>query len=312
LTGSSPDTYRWTLDEYVLRCTLDASIRELLVEGTLDALFWGDVLDRARIDSVDVFDVGEVAIDGKQIADAGFTHGPKGCLLTLCLALVREPEEIRGLVRCVVDHDFDGVPEGLAEFLVVTDGYSVENYAIGVASIGRFIARHFGALDASGVAGGTRSSRRDVPQEILDRLLPPSIAITAVRRVLRSRHPGVGVIERWPSRFKVRRDGHFDFDVRRLLQDCVNTGERAFADDDVDELHKEMKVIGDSPRERVRGHDFTLLFLVLLRSRWGKAAVSDNVGAAEHEAFERWVVLDVAASDVENEVAPTTIRDWFG
>jgi hypothetical protein len=41
--------YRWTIAEYVLRCSLSGDVTDLVVEGRLDRWFYEEVLDRHEL-----------------------------------------------------------------------------------------------------------------------------------------------------------------------------------------------------------------------------------------------------------------------
>lgn len=296
-----------------MRCCVDPSLRELIVEGELDMLFWGDVLSRASVRPVDVFDADYLDLTDEEIVAVGLVPGAKGRVLTLATALTAEQRHVVAAVGTVVDSDFDGVPRGLDAVLVATDGYSVENYAIRPATIERFLARHFGRIVGPvGSAGGRRRRANAVEgQEVIDRVLPASIAVTGVRKVLAERHPGTGLIAGWLRRFKVESDGRFTYNAAKLLRDSINAHGGGFSEVDERALEEEREAISVDGRKLVRGHDFCSLFLSLCRSRWGKSAGAGKLGTPEPEDFERWLVLCTAPEDIDGEPAALRVVAWF-
>jgi Protein of unknown function (DUF4435) len=315
LSTAPPFPYRWTVAEYVLRCTLDGTIRELFVEDEVDALFWGEVLQRGSVEAVEVFDADYVELSDDEIRAAGFMRGAKGRLLTLARALASDADHdpVVAAVVMLVDRDHDGVPAGLESVVIATDGYSVENYAIAERTTERFLARQFGRIASPVGASRTRRSRRNVPagRALLHRLIAPAVDVTAVRRVLLARHPQVGVIQGWLRRYKINGDGQISGDAGKLLRDSIISGGEKFEDDDGTALEAERAYLNTDPPLQIRGHDFVALFLALLKSPWGKRAIGMNLANTEERDFGRWLVLSIDPGDVDHLPAARRLIERF-
>jgi hypothetical protein len=162
-------------------------LRELFVERELDAIFWSEVLERASIDGVEIFDADYLDVSDEDTRAAGLSPGVKGKLLRLAVELVAIAQErgLRSWVMALVDRDHDDVPASLEAFVIATDRYSVENYAITEGSLDRFMAHQFGKLRGPAGASQTRRTRRNLASGrlLLQRLIPPSVEVTAARRV---------------------------------------------------------------------------------------------------------------------------------
>src|SRR5215218_5324793 len=139
--AASNAPYRWTIDEYILRCELN-NVEELIVEGDSDHCFFLDLLSRYSLPSVTVIDADCFHVPGAEVLAAGHNDGAKGRLLTLASAICRAIQErpLSATVMVVVDRDYDGdVPDRAACAAVATDGHSVENYAPSEAALQRFL-----------------------------------------------------------------------------------------------------------------------------------------------------------------------------
>lgn len=315
MTPDSLLPYRWTIGEYSLRCELDHTIREVFVEGALDSLFWQEVLTRAAIENIEVFDADYLHVTDEEVFAAGFRTGAKGKLLTLA-AFLEARDEVTDIVTttvAIVDHDHDGVPVQLQMYVIGTDGYSVENYAIAERSLERFIAHQFGQVSPPvGASGRRRGTRTTVSgADLLERVMPACVDVMAARRVLLARHPRLGLIDRWRARFRADPAGYLSGDRVRLLRDTVVSGGESFTEADIAALDEERAYVSENPPVLVRGRDFVALLLALLRSPWGRRAIRASLTSTDECDFARWLIAAIAPSDVDSRPAPVRLIQHF-
>lgn len=290
--------YRWTLSEYVLRCALDADIRELLVEGEIDASFLLDALSRHGMADVNVFDADYVHVTKDEVDYAGFSSGAKARLLTIGAALVREEQRatLSATIAIVVDQNYDGVPHDLGEYVYGTDGYSIENYAINEQSVERFLRRLFGRTPEPVGAGGRRRRRRTVEPASgwLRRLLPPAMDVAAIRLTLRALPQPIALIDGWLDYFKVSSDGAFSGDPVDVARKSLIAAGVDVAGMSEQTLALARDRVTHSPVRLIRGRDYTDLFQKLLRSPWGKRNTGFNFATVPDEVVRRWIVAEAA------------------
>lgn len=314
VASSVPHDYRWTIDEYVLRCALSDNVTDLLVEGKLDRWFYEEVLNRHDLSAVSVFDADFLQVPDQEVRDAGFAPGAKGRLLTLAAALVYEATKspLRCRVVVVVDHDYDGVPEAIAPFALATDGYEVENYACTVTSLRRFVRYIMGAIRSPDGASGRSRGRVAVDgAEILERVLSAAAVVSAVCRVLYFHHVGVGIIGGWPRRFAINSTGGFDCDASTLLRDSLLAFATTPSDADVEALRTEQQFVDEDRARRVRGKDFAVLLHKLLKSPWAGRETTVKFAAVDESDFRRWLVGQADPISVDKSLAVVELVSRF-
>jgi hypothetical protein len=307
VTEPAPHPYRWTLDEYVLRCAIDSTVREVLVESELDMQFFAEVLHRGGIEGVTIFDADYIDLSDDAVRDAGYASGAKGRLLAVGAGLVAESERIGGLVGTVVivvDRNFDDVPDALRMYVFATDGYSVENYSLNERSVDRFIGHVLGrAPSPAGASGATRARRTTVTgAEILRRVRPPSIDVSAARRFLWLFHSDVRLVDGWLRYFRFDSDGNPESNMPSLLANSMTNAARNPAAISMEAVDAERTNVQRDHR-LIRGRDYVDLFHLLLRSPWGKRRAGKiNFALVQAHDFRRWLTL--MADPVEVDALP--------
>lgn len=306
--------YRWTLDEYVLRAELGTdTFREILVEGSTDRSFFKSVFDRYRLDDVVVRDHGYLEIADDEIQAAGFMTGAKGGLLTLASRVAASPMYASNdaIVVVVVDRDFDELPDaGLAAIALVTDYYSVENYALTERSMDRFVRQVLAREPRPPGAGGVVPASRNACSgaELMERIIPACIDIAAVRLVLRTDDPPLRAIERWSDYFSVSPDGAY---VGRGADLAKATLERSARPSEgvADRLVLAVGEAAQAPRKYVRGRDFVRLLHKLLRSAWGRRVSSINFARVEEPTLTTWVLGAIDPGELDGEALFVSLRE---
>jgi hypothetical protein len=269
------DPYRWTLSEFAMRCEHGADIAEVVVEGDLDRDVVYDALRRWGAHDVTVFDADYIHIDTAEVEAAGFLTGVKGRLLTLAAALedLRQASALRARVVIVADRDYDKHPPVTGGVVLLTDGHSMESYAFSARVIERFLRLSLGRgslpRGARGVSATKRATRTG--EEMVARVKPPAIDIAAIRLVLHRLEEPLGLFERWTDYVKVTPEGWMVADSSGLVMNVLGAAGRAGESGAVTaQLAGEAERVAADPVRWVRGHDFILLLLKLLRSTWGR------------------------------------------
>jgi hypothetical protein len=300
-TGALGD-YRWTLNEYVLRCETGVDIRELVAEGEVDRDVLTDALARWKLDDVTVLDADYLFIAPEEVDSAGFSRGVKGALMTVASALDARSSEapVEATVLIVVDRDFDGA--AATEHLAVTDGYSLESYACSSAALERLIRLYLGRAEPPPGSRGHRPRRRTTCSgaDLVSRVEEPAVRIAAVRLVLRELDPTPGVFDGWPDYVRVDRDGRLTADDESLLQNVLlSAGQGERFEHLADHLHDVRRTVAADPFLLVRGRDFVCLLLKLLRSRWGRRIAGNTPRLMNESRFARLMLLAVPPSELD-------------
>ncbi len=285
------EPYRWTLDEYVLRCEQGPDLCEVLVESELDRDVFGDALKRWGADGVRVLDSDYIRVSNDEVQSAGFAVGVKGRLLTAAAALERSPRELTGRVAVVVDRDYDGVPS-LGDALLATDGHSIESYAFSAAALDRFARVLLGRGPLPHGARDHRADRRRTltGEDLYWRVAPAATEIAAVRLTLLRLEKPPAVFERWLDYVSTTADGVLSVDRRTLLRNVL---ERAGRGEEFVSLEPRMAVEGarvtNDEFGLVRGHDFVALMLKLFRTPWGRRMSGNRLVSSPEGTLARIV-----------------------
>lgn len=306
--------YRWTLDEYVLRCEHLVGLREVVVEGELDRDLIADALTRWGSDEVSILDADYLDIDQNKIDAAGFTAGIKGGLLTLAAALNASDmaQEVAARIAVVVDRDYDEqlTAKGV---LLVTDGYSVENFELSIEGLNRFASQALGRMPLPAGQDGTSPDRRFTcsGEDLYDRMINALAALSGLRLALRTLDPPIGLFGSWLDYFQISSDGHIQGDALGLLRNVLEKQKRL---DEIDQI--EEKASGGAtaatadPLRLIRGRDFVELLAKLLRSSWGRrrggAALGQEVGR-----LARLLVFSVDSVVIDSTELMVGLRQRF-
>ena len=298
------DPYRWTLDEYVLRCEHGTDLAEVVVEGELDRDIIGDSLNRWGLEDVTVLDSDYIAILAEEIAQAGFNPGAKGRLATLAAALdtVSQDSSIAARVVVIVDHDYDGAPL-VSDYLLVTDGYSMESYAMSERVFERFLRVALGRAPLPAGSKG-RPERRTTctGRELYQRIAPAACTVGAVRLLLRAVGQPLALFDSWSDYVRVRSDGHLLADGERLLENVLRAARRA---DEYENLRANLPDatarVSSNMFLLVRGHDFVTLLVKVFRGSWGRRLTGSRFNdSAAQSVLSRLLALAVDPAELDS------------
>jgi hypothetical protein len=314
--GGTPERYRWTISEYVLRCEL-YRFRELLVEGEGDRTFFLDVLGRYGLAEIAVLDSDYFHIPREDVEDSGFEVGAKGRLLTLAAAIcARATEaELRANVLVIVDRNYDeGLPPEVTCVAVATDGYSLENYVLSARALERFVRMVLGRDELPAGAGGTPPERRSATSgdDLFIRIVPASSEVAAVRRALVRIASGIGLFAHWIDYVTVASDGHAAVDGQTLFERVLKAaGISERTSDATKVLAEERERVTSNPFRYVRGADYVKVLHKVLKSSWGRRMAGINLSTVPTHAIRRWLLLAVDHAEVDEQALFQTIRGRF-
>jgi hypothetical protein len=292
--------YRRTIPEYILECELYA-FRDLVVEGQADGFFYLEVLRRYGLLDVGVLSADFFNIPATAVKAAGFNVGAKGGLLTLACALSDRSAEVSLAARVVVvvDRDYDEeLPEKLAGFVVVTDGYSIENYALSSEALQRFAQSILGRGELPDGDRPRKGSCTEVG--LYDRVVPACVEVAAARRALRRVSKRVGLFKKWADYVRVSDTGVATANGEKLLKNIFERISVKKASSIAEILSEERLVVSSDPFRYVRGHDFILVLHRVLKSSWGrKFSKKLNCATIPEETLQRILLLCVESSELD-------------
>jgi hypothetical protein len=294
-----PDAYRWTLDEYVLRCEDGAGLAEILTEGGLDRDVIADAVRRWDLAHVTVIDADYIAVTPEELASLGFSIGVKAQLVSVALKLEERALEgaVQARIAIVVDRDYDP-PSPPSRYLYETDGHSMESYVLNEEALDRFASVGLGRFPRPRGRGGVPTAivHTSSGSELLARLLPAATEIAAVRLALRDLDPPLAPFERW-MRYLVSDDqGVMGLDGATLLQRILVQDARG---DDVASAEERRRAavaeVEASPISLVRGRDLITVFQRCLQSSWGTRVGGSSFRNWSEDRFARVLFLALPA-----------------
>lgn len=286
--------YRWTLDEYVLRCELDPTIREIVVEGASDVAFFTRFVDVERLNDVAVLDSDYIQVESSAVRALRFNVGAKGRLLTVATHLQSRDDtsKIQGTVVVVVDRDHDSaIPASCDRFVRMTDRHSLENYAYDPSVIDRLLAFLFAQNPVPrGRDGKTARRNRPVPgREIVTRIEGACCSVTAARLALAT--ASIRLPERWLDNVKISPTGQVSFDADRVVAAALRgepAATRALVGGAISQYEAK---ISNAPAEAVRGRDFVAILHKLLSGTWTRRTLGKRLAGVDVEQFRGILLL---------------------
>ena len=310
------DTYRWTLDEYVLRCEDGASLAEIIAESGLDRDVLSDAVARWHLDHVKIIDAESVAITDAERGAAGFGSGVKAGLLTVAYRLEQcaLEAEIQATIAVVVDRDYDHEEHPISRFLYVTDGHSMESYTLNEVAIGRFLRVGLGRPLEPKCSGEEvqASPHRVAGRDVLDRLLPAAIGIAALRIALKSLHPPVAPFDRWTRYLHVTDQGFLTLESTQLLTEVLRRKGRSADLSRIEQLQQsECLRVRKDPVMLVRGHDFIAALHKILQSPWGRRVAGGNLRTWSEDRLTRNLFMGLPTPMLDNSLLFTRLRLAF-
>lgn len=310
------EPYRWTLDEYILRCEQGTDLREIVVEGELDRDFLSDALARWGAGDVSVLDADYIEVSGQEVRDAGFNLGTKGRLLTVAAALERAKQAgaLSATAAVIVDRDYDlALP--VQESLLVTDGHSLENYALSTEALDRFARLVLGRAPLPAGARGGPAARRTActGEDLYRRVQPALVEIAAVRLTLLSLERPLALFPRWLGYLSVGSDGLLTLRAQALLRNILNhAGLDHEYESAASRLSEEKARVSADIFHVVRGHDFVAVLYKLLLSSWGRRISGSHFAGKTETSLARLLLLSIDQAELDSTGLFTELRRRFG
>ncbi|WP_146046232.1 hypothetical protein [Streptomyces cahuitamycinicus] len=277
---------------------LEPDIRDVIVEGQVDAHFYHWFLDCAGVgDDVRVFSVKDrVIVDDSTITEHGNLIGERGRVITVA-QIVNDmaPDQRSGIF--IADADYG--PVGQDNFprlncLIYTDYGSLEIYAFNVRTIEkvlRVILRAPRALAASAVLAAMSDALRSLfYARLVMRCAPGGAPLVKKYAECCAVSNGVLVLDyesllrnSFSSVRKAERDGWNEERLYKLYLDFIKEG----ASDDV--------------RKEMSGHDVSALLIRYLKIAAPQVFREDRKGFEDRDTMERALMSSVEFVDVERE-----------
>ena len=132
---------RRTIDDLIVKYTLEPSLRDIFVEGEFDRDLLNWVLKQLNCQDVVVFEIDSVEILQPILDSYGYTSGAKQRVLSLGRSLERQFGPDIPYIRCVVDADCDRILGTVLDrpYLILTDYASMEAYLMDEHHLGKIL-----------------------------------------------------------------------------------------------------------------------------------------------------------------------------
>lgn len=212
----------------------------------------------------------------------------------------------------MIDRDYEEL-RAPSRFLFITDGHSMESYAISEIALERFARLGLGRSPrASGRAGTAPGVLTASGADLLRRALAPAVELAAVRISLAALDPPLAPFARWDRYLSVDQNGLMTLRSALLLERVLKGQRRAqeFAAAD-DRRQRATERVTADPFRLVRGHDFFAIFHKLLQSPWGGRIAGTNVKAWSDERLARALIMALPSDHLDETPLFKQLRRKF-
>jgi hypothetical protein len=295
--------YQWSIDEYVMRCEDGDDIREIVVEGRLDRDTVADAMERWEALGVGVLDASYFRIGDEELAEHGLTPGVKAELIALADSLEQRHAEatIRATVAVVIDRD-DELARTHTQYLLITDGYSMESYSLNAETLQRFVRVLLARAETSSPDGeGNPTANSVTGHDLLSRFLPAAAAIGGCRVALRALAPPLAPPDGWLRHVDCDAQGHLAVDTPKILIDVLSKAGQESRNEELSALAVAATAEASSdPFRRVRGHDGMALLHKLFKTAWGRRIAGPGAQAWTEDRLSRLLMLAVDSARLDD------------
>ena len=285
---------RYSLDAFKTLFELHPELREIIVEGRVDAAIVSWFATQSGL-NCDVFGVDDrVDVPSDVVRASGQSVGNRGEVIALARALNSEAGRLRRQLICIADADFDHLTGTRYddELLLLTDVATLELYVVAPSSLERFHSLFL---------------RNHPPIDLyttVKMFLPALVDVFLVRHIIGRFDSPPPMISRIESCI-FKRGSTLVADVPELIRRCVtelrlSREEVESLASDVEDLNK--KVVGDV-RKYVNWHDFARLLIRVLELR------ND---LAKTDVIERALTTCLDYGDVKDQPLFVEILRRFG
>lgn len=274
---------RRTIDELTALYGLEPDLRDVFVEGTIDKAFFDWYVRRKRWPNVSVYPVDLVEIPSALVSSYGL---PLGSQRSRVIALSCELAKLQPTgkrIMCIVDRDSDDQVSAIDEnkYLFFTDGNALELYALAPRVLEKFLLVCLGGFSISA-------------DNLVAQVVPILQRLYAIRQVNRSLGWGM----KWLplSSYLVVSGSRITFREAEFVRAYLHKGGRWSSRDRFSQaLQAEAKRLDPDPRRSTRGHDFSEVFLHVLR-KLEKTRIFGNA-----QTIESCLMTAIEAADLEDE-----------
>lgn len=278
-----------------MRCEIGVGLDEILTEGGIDRDLFADAVDRWGVPHVSVIDADYVYVTANELTSLGLGSGVKASLLAVAFGLEQRAYigSIAADVAVVVDRDYEPL-EVVSRFLFVTDGHSMESYALAEPALERFVTVGLGRGKRASGRGGQGPNHLHVSsgKELLDRILTPAIELAAIRLALQELVPPLAPFRGWTRYLMSDSGGFMRLKSQELIKNILGHHGRQSEQASVDARYvAAVTEVRGNPFLLVRGHDFVTILHQLLRSTWGRRIAGSNVKAWSEDRLSRMLLL---------------------
>lgn len=287
---------RRPVDELITMYELEPSLREVIVEGRVDAslIIWffsamgigvpvNALRDRVDIprDTLEKFEL-DVGERGRVVAAA---------------TIINQSPKARDALTFVVDADFDhifGPTVPAIDCLLMTDYTAIDLYCCTTGVIEKFIRvalRSTDDIDGSVIIQSIKSAL---------------IALFSIRWVLKNTDGSPSIISKIERRCRDDQ-GRLVIDTESVLRDSINSNSWTPGGvPNVQELMKEVESLTNALAEKeiryvAHGHDFVALVALLIRKRYNNLLKEDRSAFKNRETVGAALRLCLQANDLQEE-----------
>lgn len=260
---------------------LERSIKDVFVEGVVDAGVIRWFLRESGLRSVSVFDINQIQVPPELLAQNGLENNNRGRVICLATELeARSAVHLPDRVVCIVDIDLDFILNPVAKptLVVTTDYPTLEGYVFNPKAIGKLISVVLGEGQASA-------------ESVLASMTPVLHELFLVRVVKQDLNLNIREVSF--ERCCILDGGIIRFDLSEFLVRYLNSGGiRHRVDEFRERLEGYRSHLGGDPRRFVNGRDFVELFIWYAKER-NRSRQIPNV-----DIFTRTVFLTLEHSDL--------------
>lgn len=208
--SKADDGERYTIDGLIALHELHPELREIIVEGRVDAGIVSWFLKGVGVDC-DVFDVDDrVTVTRDDVNRVGLTPCSRARVIALASSFESALPEAQNAIMCIADADFDYLTGKAYGFAVLerTDLASLELHALSSEALIRFQNLFLHPPEEMDLGG------------LVEALIPTLVDLFLVRYLIENCSPPPGMVEK-VGNYVLRKRSVFSVDVEKILLACL-------------------------------------------------------------------------------------------
>lgn len=256
---------RRKIEELVALYQLEPNLRDVFVEGSIDAAFFEWFFRENGVSRVAVREVDDVDVSSEFLGKLNFNNNRRGRVMALAHTVEAELGSDILSLTCVIDRDFDRALGKTHPYrtLLSTDYSCLEGYLFAPRPIGKFLRLVVRRL-------------RTTPEKVLQDIGPPLVEFFAIRLAKYRLEWKLELID-FERCCEIREDG-VDFDseeyITRFLNRYSRTSDRPVLKAQIDESRR---LLAGDARQYIHGHDFINMLSWYLRQHKGCSSISPEL-----------------------------------